>query len=392
MLLGDTFKGRKKNGKANAFFAQSRFLETKICRMTNLDCSEAILRDGSGFLEVNSVREKSLVLNKFQFNALIDTRSYAFGSTVKERTASFTISYKFSMNTQEKEPELGEGVTSAEFWVYDGKLGRRWNVDPKESFSISTYSCFANSPLLYIDLLGDTIRNGISDRVRATTKNLQLAEKEFTRLKESHKGDLKERHIRKYEKKSKVKDYRRELTLLLDYEVKVNNMIETFKQVMRDDYNYFNALKLDIIIDVDPNFNFDSEMTVQQTDIPAKTVQSYNVKTKEKSEYWNGTFYRNQINIYLNIDASESPFKTNWLANEFGDVKYFFENVRVKDPLSYNKWVLSAGSDPYEYENDETGAGQVSFGYQRLFEQKYLEYIKKLPSTKLDLTNWLIYK
>ncbi len=55
------------------------------------------------------------------------------------------------MNTQEKEPELGEGVTSAEFWVYDGKLGRRWNVDLVDKVYESSYGCFGNNPISVID-------------------------------------------------------------------------------------------------------------------------------------------------------------------------------------------------------------------------------------------------
>ena len=80
---------------------------------------------------------------------------YAFGSGVKERTASFTFPYRFSMNTQEKEPELGEGVTSAEFWVYDGKLGRRWNVDPLILTGNSSFVVNGNNPIYYTDEHGD---------------------------------------------------------------------------------------------------------------------------------------------------------------------------------------------------------------------------------------------
>lgn len=61
------------------------------------------------------------------------------------------------MNTQEKELELGEGVTSAEFWMYDGKLGRRWNVDPLPTISYSLYSCFLNNPIAISDPFGDTV-------------------------------------------------------------------------------------------------------------------------------------------------------------------------------------------------------------------------------------------
>jgi hypothetical protein len=59
------------------------------------------------------------------------------------------------MNTQEKEPELGEGVTSAEFWVYDGKLGRRWNVDPVVTVYSSSYLVFSGNPIAMTDVDGD---------------------------------------------------------------------------------------------------------------------------------------------------------------------------------------------------------------------------------------------
>ena len=59
------------------------------------------------------------------------TDYHAFGSTITERSATFGGGYRFGFNKQEKEVELGDGVTTAEFWMYYGKLGRRWNVDPK---------------------------------------------------------------------------------------------------------------------------------------------------------------------------------------------------------------------------------------------------------------------
>ena len=77
---------------------------------------------------------------------------YPFGSDIKTRGYS-EQKYRFGFNTQEKEPELGKGVTSAEFWVYDGKLGRRWNVDPEYEMKlwISTYHSFSNRPIQNVD-------------------------------------------------------------------------------------------------------------------------------------------------------------------------------------------------------------------------------------------------
>jgi hypothetical protein len=40
--------------------------------------------------------------------------------------------------------------------MYDGRLGRRWNQDPKPNPSISNYACFANNPIFFSDPFGDT--------------------------------------------------------------------------------------------------------------------------------------------------------------------------------------------------------------------------------------------
>lgn len=69
-----------------------------------------------------------------------------------------SISYRYSINGQEKEKEISENITSAEFWFYDSRSGRRWNLDP--IFQFSPYSTFGNNPILYSDRAGlDTVKN-----------------------------------------------------------------------------------------------------------------------------------------------------------------------------------------------------------------------------------------
>ena len=46
---------------------------------------------------------------------------------------------------------------TAEFWQYDARLGRRWNLDPKSQMSISDYATFANNPIYNIDPNGDEV-------------------------------------------------------------------------------------------------------------------------------------------------------------------------------------------------------------------------------------------
>ena len=65
-------------------------------------------------------------------------------------------SYRYSMNGQEKSDELNPNLTTAQYWEYDSRLGRRWNVDPKTSPTTSGYSTFFGNPITHVDILGDT--------------------------------------------------------------------------------------------------------------------------------------------------------------------------------------------------------------------------------------------
>ncbi|OYU96713.1 MAG: hypothetical protein CFE21_00045 [Bacteroidetes bacterium B1(2017)] len=65
--------------------------------------------------------------------------------------------YRFSFNGQERDDEVaGLGnINTAEFWEYDTRLGRRWNLDPEPHLGLSDYSCFGNGPIINVDPLGN---------------------------------------------------------------------------------------------------------------------------------------------------------------------------------------------------------------------------------------------
>lgn len=81
--------------------------------------------------------------------------------------------YRFGFNGQERDNEVsGDGNSyTAEFWQYDPRLGRRWNIDPafKEKPWMSSYHAFSNKPIWNIDPNGanddefDKDGNKISD-------------------------------------------------------------------------------------------------------------------------------------------------------------------------------------------------------------------------------------
>ncbi len=99
--------------------------------------------------------------------ALLDY--YPFGMTMPGRSYSSTA-YRFGFNGQEKDDEVsGSGNTmTAEFWEYDSRLGRRWNIDPLWYDWQSPYACFNNNPVYYNDPYG---LEGQDNNLGAPTKN-----------------------------------------------------------------------------------------------------------------------------------------------------------------------------------------------------------------------------
>jgi hypothetical protein len=70
--------------------------------------------------------------------------------------------YRYGFNGQENSKDVSEANYTAEYWEYDSRIGRRWNVDPV--YKHSPYECFAGNPILFIDQNGaDTIKHRIFD-------------------------------------------------------------------------------------------------------------------------------------------------------------------------------------------------------------------------------------
>jgi hypothetical protein len=75
----------------------------------------------------------------------------------------------------EKDDELaGEGNSyTAQFWQYDSRIARRWNIDPVVKHHESPYAAFANNPIIYIDPLGsdtiDVVSRSLDHKGRSST-------------------------------------------------------------------------------------------------------------------------------------------------------------------------------------------------------------------------------
>jgi RHS repeat-associated protein len=66
----------------------------------------------------------------------------------------FRVCYRFAFNGQEKDDEVFIGAYTAEYWEYDSRLGRRWNIDPITYPWQSSYAVFNNNPILFVDPTG----------------------------------------------------------------------------------------------------------------------------------------------------------------------------------------------------------------------------------------------
>jgi len=77
----------------------------------------------------------------YPFGMLMPSRNYNAGS------------YRYGFNGQEKTDDIaGVGShTTAEFWEYDTRTGRRWDIDPVSKSWQSPYAVLSNSPIWKLD-------------------------------------------------------------------------------------------------------------------------------------------------------------------------------------------------------------------------------------------------
>ncbi|TAE01389.1 MAG: hypothetical protein EAZ97_03390 [Bacteroidetes bacterium] len=98
---------------------------------------------------------------------------FPFGMVMTERSfqEKQERKYRWGFNTQEKDEDIDEGGShyTAEFWEYDGRIGRRWNVDPVVKPWESSYMCLGNNPISLNDVKGDDAGEGNPNQ-RSLTK------------------------------------------------------------------------------------------------------------------------------------------------------------------------------------------------------------------------------
>ncbi|HNL83796.1 MAG TPA: hypothetical protein PKO18_01085 [Chitinophagales bacterium] len=97
-------------------------------------------------------------LDNLTLNLVENSVTYTCDASTPNTQIS-TSTYRYGFNGQERDYDINPAgnINTAMFWEYDARLGRRWNVDPK-NFKYpdeSPYLVFHNNPLLFSDPYGD---------------------------------------------------------------------------------------------------------------------------------------------------------------------------------------------------------------------------------------------
>jgi hypothetical protein len=109
----------------------------------------AVVSDKKTLLEVNPT------IFAQQAEVISATGYYPFGMIMPGRSFA-SNGYKYGFNGMEKDDEVsGSGNSyTAEYWQYDSRLGRRWNVDVVPKYNESSYATFSNNPIWLVDPSG----------------------------------------------------------------------------------------------------------------------------------------------------------------------------------------------------------------------------------------------
>jgi RHS repeat-associated protein len=113
---------------------------------------------------------------KFLVGILSFSDYYPFGMQMPGRNAS-TGDYRYGYQGSEKDGEIsGEGNSYSTFFrQLDVRLGRWKSIDPKATAWESPYVSMGNNPILYNDVLGDTLGlegDGVDDFVKTVNEGL----------------------------------------------------------------------------------------------------------------------------------------------------------------------------------------------------------------------------
>jgi len=137
--------------------------------------------------------------------------------------------YRFGFNGQEKDNEIygPEGTSyTAEFWQYDPRISRRWNIDPIVKEWESPYLCFRGNPITYKDMKGDDPINGYKEKRQEAIVKRDQAKNQWMDLKENPVDKANKEDYAQYKQ-----DLKRAKSLLTEANSEYNKVNRAFEHV-----------------------------------------------------------------------------------------------------------------------------------------------------------------
>ncbi|MEA3495523.1 MAG: RHS repeat-associated core domain-containing protein, partial [Bacteroidota bacterium] len=169
---------------------------------------------------------------------------YPFGMLQLGRNFS-AEEYRFGFQGQERDDEIkGEGNSyTAEFWQYDSRLGRRWNVDPVDKPWESPYACFANNPIWFVDPNGADTSFSDNNTRQQFIDTYNEVNNEIKNLDNKINKKLDKWYEKGYDNERVNKRMSRRIEKLNKKRTQLNEIKSSFDEVISSDVMYFYTAK-----------------------------------------------------------------------------------------------------------------------------------------------------
>ena len=262
---------------------------------------------------------------------------------------------------------------------YAAWLCRFVSVDPLqfEYPELTPYQYASNRPITGIDLDGLEFVNPHEAKLNEANTKVETAQAEYDALVEKHEGELTKADMKKYNNLSGLQKAQNSKNEQEQIFKKIDSYLNTLELTNKELYDYFSNLT-----DIDGDRIKIEVKLVDTTDGDRlATVKGMSTKIDPNNDCKIfPTATDNTLTILLfkrsaKSDANVAPGDQTGhnyasFANELGDIKFFFDNVKDSESLQYFQETTDPKLPGYM---DEKGAGQQSFK----FEKKRVEDVKK---------------
>jgi RHS repeat-associated protein len=329
---------------------------------------------GNVLLTISDKKIQNCTQRNINWNVeVVSATDYSpFGAPLPGRTWN-AEAYRFGFNNQERDNEVaGNGNSyTAEYWQYDNRLGRRWNVDPVVKVWESPYAAFANNPIVFTDPSGLKIINGNRVKSEEATAKANSLKEQVSKLDKDKDKDQIEKLNSQIKEQESIAAHQAEMADRLD------KVIAAYKKVDETGFNKMDNLKnaggenVDIYLDMDYGFAF-SDGYVGGTEFNyEKDADGRRViaGTSQSGDKWmrpaSNQFGLNTIHIRLDASVGLNPFVGGeTVAHEFGHAEYqavftmtYYKYVKI----NYNQVILHGGHGAGDPTGDAAKAAETAF-------------------------------